>query len=38
VSGYNDITSDDCDMVLRKPIDVERLSAAVGSLGEAARH
>jgi CheY-like chemotaxis protein len=38
VSGYNDVTSDDCDMVLRKPIDVERLSAAVGSLGEAARH
>ncbi|HEX8434929.1 response regulator [Archangium sp.] len=38
VSGYTDVESDCCDVVLRKPIDVERLSAAVGSLGEAARH
>lgn len=39
VSGYAQVDgSDYCDVVLRKPIDVERLSAAVGSLGEAARH
>ncbi|HEX8818461.1 MAG TPA: response regulator [Archangium sp.] len=38
VSGYTNVDSDWCDVVLRKPIDVERLSAAVGSLGEAARH
>jgi DNA-binding NtrC family response regulator len=38
VSGYTDVDASCCDVVLRKPIDVERLSAAVGSLGEAARH
>ncbi|HSP80038.1 MAG TPA: response regulator [Myxococcaceae bacterium] len=38
VSGYAHVDPGCCDMVLRKPIDVERLSAAVGSLGEAARH
>ena len=38
VSGYTNVDSECCDVVLRKPIDVERLSAAVGSLGEAARH
>jgi DNA-binding NtrC family response regulator len=38
VSGYSDVDSGYCDVVLRKPIDVERLSAVVGSLGEAARH
>lgn len=39
VSGYAQVEgSEHCDVVLRKPIDVERLSAAVESLGEAARH
>jgi DNA-binding NtrC family response regulator len=38
VSGYSNVDSGFCDVVLRKPIDVERLSAVVGSLGEAARH
>jgi DNA-binding NtrC family response regulator len=38
VSGYTNVDAQFCDVVLRKPIDVERLSAAVGSLGEAARH
>ncbi|MCY1080359.1 response regulator [Archangium lansingense] len=38
VSGYTNVDAGCCDVVLRKPIDVERLSAAVGSLGEAARH
>ncbi|WNG49252.1 response regulator [Archangium minus] len=38
VSGYTNVDSSSCDVVLRKPIDVERLSAAVGSLGEAAKH
>ncbi|ATB41580.1 response regulator [Cystobacter fuscus] len=38
VSGYSNVDSGYCDVVLRKPIDVERLSAVVGSLGEAARH
>ena len=38
VSGYSDVDSGCCDVVLRKPVDVERLSALVGSLGEAARH
>jgi DNA-binding NtrC family response regulator len=39
VSGYAQVEGAEfCDVVLRKPIDVERLSAAVESLGEAARH
>lgn len=38
VSGYTNVDSGHCDVVLRKPVDVERLSALVGSLGEAARH
>jgi DNA-binding NtrC family response regulator len=39
VSGYAQVEgSEYCDVVLRKPIDVDRLSAAVESLGEAARH
>jgi hypothetical protein len=39
VSGFAQVEgSEHCDMVLRKPIDVDRLSAAVESLGEAARH
>lgn len=39
VSGYAQVAgAEHCDVVLRKPIDVDRLSAAVGSLGEAARH
>ena len=38
VSGFTDVEAGCCDVVLRKPIDVERLSAVVGSLGEAARH
>ena len=39
VSGYAQVEgSEHCDMVLRKPIDVDRLSAAVESLGESARH
>ena len=39
VSGYAQVEgAEHCDVVLRKPIDVDRLSAAVESLGEAARH
>jgi DNA-binding NtrC family response regulator len=39
VSGYAQVEGAEfCDVVLRKPIDVERLSAAVESLGESARH
>lgn len=39
VSGFAQVEgAEHCDVVLRKPIDVERLSAAVESLGEAARH
>jgi DNA-binding NtrC family response regulator len=38
VSGYTNVDASDVDVVLGKPVDVERLSAAVGSLGEAARH
>jgi DNA-binding NtrC family response regulator len=39
VSGYAQVEgSEHCDVVLRKPIDVDRLSAAVESLGESARH
>jgi DNA-binding NtrC family response regulator len=38
VSGFTDVDAGCCDVVLRKPINVERLSAVVGSLGEAARH
>ncbi|MFL5347904.1 MAG: response regulator [Hyalangium sp.] len=39
VSGYAQVAgSEHCDVVLRKPIDVDRLSAAVESLGESARH
>ncbi len=38
VSGYTNVDAGHCDVVLRKPVDVERLSALVGSLGEAARH
>jgi DNA-binding NtrC family response regulator len=38
VSGYSDVDAGCCDVVLRKPVDVERLSAVIGSLGEAARH
>ncbi|HEX8701245.1 MAG TPA: response regulator [Myxococcaceae bacterium] len=39
VSGFAQVEgSEHCDVVLRKPIDVDRLSAAVESLGEAARH
>jgi DNA-binding NtrC family response regulator len=39
VSGYAQVEGAEyCDVVLRKPIDVERLAAAVESLGEAARH
>jgi DNA-binding NtrC family response regulator len=39
VSGYAQVEGTEfCDVVLRKPIDVERLSAAVESLGESARH
>jgi CheY-like chemotaxis protein len=37
VSGFTHLEAEYCDMVLSKPIDVERLSAAVESLGEAAR-
>jgi len=38
VSGYSQLAGVEwCDVVLRKPIDVDRLAAAVGSLGEAAR-
>ncbi|MBU8898388.1 response regulator [Corallococcus sp. H22C18031201] len=38
VSGYAEVNGAEfCDVVLRKPIDVERLSAEVGSLGDAAR-
>ncbi len=38
VSGFTNVDATDCDVVLRKPIDVERLSTEVGRLGEAARH
>ncbi|WP_223644244.1 response regulator [Corallococcus sp. EGB] len=39
VSGYAQVEGADyCDAVLRKPIDVERLSRMVGELGDAARH
>jgi DNA-binding NtrC family response regulator len=39
VSGYTQVQgAEHCDVVLRKPIDVERLSAAVGRLGDEARH
>ena len=38
VSGYSDVDASCCDVVLRKPVDVERLSAVIGTLGEAARH
>ncbi|MDC0709330.1 response regulator [Stigmatella sp. ncwal1] len=39
VSGYSQVEgAEHCDVVLRKPIDVERLSAAVESLAEEARH
>ncbi|MCP3140580.1 response regulator [Pyxidicoccus xibeiensis] len=39
VSGYTQVQGAEyCDVVLRKPIDVERLSAAVGRLGDEARH
>ena len=38
VSGYTNVDAGCCDVVLRKPVDVERLSAVIGSLGEAARH
>lgn len=39
VSGFAQVEgAEHCDVVLRKPIDVDRLSAAVESLGEAARH
>jgi DNA-binding NtrC family response regulator len=39
VSGYAQVEGAEfCDVVLRKPIDVDRLSAAVESLGESARH
>jgi DNA-binding NtrC family response regulator len=39
VSGYAQVAgAEHCDVVLRKPIDVDRLSQAVGDLGEAARH
>jgi CheY-like chemotaxis protein len=39
VSGYTQLSGVEwCDVVLGKPIDLERLAAAVGSLGEAARN
>jgi CheY-like chemotaxis protein len=39
VSGYTQVQGAEyCDVVLRKPIDVDRLSAAVGRLGDEARH
>jgi DNA-binding NtrC family response regulator len=39
VSGYAQVEgAEHCDVVMRKPIDVDRLSAAVESLGESARH
>lgn len=39
VSGYTQVQgAEHCDVVLRKPIDVERLSATVGRLGNEARH
>ena len=39
VSGYTQVKgAEHCDVVLRKPIDVERLSATVGRLGAEARH
>ncbi|MFY2561305.1 response regulator [Corallococcus terminator] len=39
VSGYTHVDgAEHCDLVLRKPIDVERLSSAVGRLGDEARH
>ncbi|MCK8504036.1 MULTISPECIES: response regulator [Myxococcus] len=39
VSGYTQVDgAEHCDLMLRKPIDVERLSSAVGRLGEEARH
>ncbi|QSQ24377.1 response regulator [Pyxidicoccus parkwayensis] len=38
VSGYTQVQgAEHCDVVLRKPIDVDRLCAAVGRLGEEAR-
>lgn len=38
VSGYTQVQgAEHCDVVLRKPIDVDRLSAAVGRLGNEAR-
>lgn len=39
VSGYTQVQgAEHCDVVLRKPIDVERLSATVGRLGDEARN
>ncbi|AKF82873.1 chemotaxis protein CheY [Myxococcus fulvus 124B02] len=39
VSGYTQVDgAEHCDLMLRKPIDVERLSSAVGRLGAEARH
>lgn len=38
VSGYTEVDgAEHCDLVLRKPIDVERLSRSVGQLGDEAR-
>ncbi|MCP3169444.1 response regulator [Myxococcus qinghaiensis] len=38
VSGYTQVDgAEHCDLVLRKPIDVERLSSSVSRLGEEAR-
>ncbi|NVJ21086.1 MULTISPECIES: response regulator [Myxococcus] len=38
VSGYTQVDgAEHCDLVLRKPIDVERLSSSVSQLGEEAR-
>ncbi|NMO22347.1 response regulator [Pyxidicoccus fallax] len=38
VSGYTQVQgAEHCDVVLRKPIDVDRLSATVGRLGGEAR-
>ncbi|AGC46960.1 response regulator [Myxococcus stipitatus DSM 14675] len=38
VSGYSEVSgAGHCDLVLRKPIDVEQLSRAVGRLGDEAR-
>ncbi len=39
VSGYTQVQgAEHCDVVLRKPIDVDRLSATVERLGDEARH